>query len=359
MQTPLFVRPLTADERATLETGLRSPSAFTVRRCQRLLARAEGQSPTTMAHALRCTDQTVRNALHAFHQRGLTVLQPLSSRPPPLHDLRRWGLRVSPGVVTSESADVRQAYQRVDPPASRRGQWRRGPDAALSQRRNHAPRLASVAGVLEAGQALDHQPRSSLGSKKLGWQTEREEVCLQFGERGRGIRAKTTPERALLPPRVEVLAACVPLIERRRSECLGGEGASPGRSGCDPRDGATANQSGGGHFAACRAPLMRAMRAEKLLQLIIGAWPSGHALTRQETRPVAWRDLMALSPGRGERARLGPGVGHGAEQAAQALLHRCLIVLGCVGQHGVGPRPPAIAPAESGPYVSGGSPPPG
>ena len=81
MQTPLCVRPLTADERATLETGLRSPSAFTVRRCQMLLASAEGQSTPTIAHALRCTDQTVRNALQAFHQRGLPVLQPLSSRP--------------------------------------------------------------------------------------------------------------------------------------------------------------------------------------------------------------------------------------------------------------------------------------
>ena len=81
MQTPLFVRPLTADERATLETGLRSPSAFTVRRCQILLASAEGQSTTTIARDLRCTDQTVRNTIHAFHQRGLTVLQPLSSRP--------------------------------------------------------------------------------------------------------------------------------------------------------------------------------------------------------------------------------------------------------------------------------------
>ena len=79
MQTPLFVRPLTADERATLETGLRSPSAFTVRRCQMLLASAEGQSTTTIAHALRCTDQTVRNALHAFHQRGLAVLAEVES----------------------------------------------------------------------------------------------------------------------------------------------------------------------------------------------------------------------------------------------------------------------------------------
>src|SRR5438094_10193169 len=82
MQTPLFVRPLTADERVTLETGLRSSSAFTVCRCQILLASAEGQSTTTIARDLRCTDQTVRNTIHAFHQRGLTVLQPLSSRPP-------------------------------------------------------------------------------------------------------------------------------------------------------------------------------------------------------------------------------------------------------------------------------------
>src|SRR5438128_12560841 len=81
MQTPLFVRPLTADERATLETGLRSPSAFTVRRGQILFASAAGQSTTTMARHLHCTDQTVRNTMHAFHQRGLAGLQPPSSRP--------------------------------------------------------------------------------------------------------------------------------------------------------------------------------------------------------------------------------------------------------------------------------------
>src|SRR4029450_3719205 len=81
MQTPLFVRPLTADERATLEAGLRSSSAFTVRRCQILLTSAEKQPTTTIARSLHGTDQTVRNAIHAFHQRGLPVLQPLSSRP--------------------------------------------------------------------------------------------------------------------------------------------------------------------------------------------------------------------------------------------------------------------------------------
>jgi hypothetical protein len=54
---------------------------LTVRRCQILLASAEGQSTTTRANDLRCTDQTVRNAIHAFHPRGLTALQPQSSQP--------------------------------------------------------------------------------------------------------------------------------------------------------------------------------------------------------------------------------------------------------------------------------------
>ena len=81
MQTPLFIRPLTAAERDTLEAGLRSAEAFTVRRCQMLLASAEGQHSTTMARNLPCHDQTVRNAIHAFNQRGLRALQPTSSMP--------------------------------------------------------------------------------------------------------------------------------------------------------------------------------------------------------------------------------------------------------------------------------------
>ena len=81
MQAPLFVRPLSSDERATLETGLRSSAGFTVRRCQMLLASAEGQHTTTIARTLRCNDQTVRNAIHTFNAHGLAALQPTSSRP--------------------------------------------------------------------------------------------------------------------------------------------------------------------------------------------------------------------------------------------------------------------------------------
>jgi transposase len=87
MQAPLFVRPLTAEDRATLEAGLRSPSAFTLRRCQMLLASADGQSTPAIARTLRCNDQTVRNAIHDWNERAIQALQPRSSRPHTIHAL--------------------------------------------------------------------------------------------------------------------------------------------------------------------------------------------------------------------------------------------------------------------------------
>src|SRR2546427_4296995 len=81
MQTPFYVRRFTKEERAAIEVGRRSSQGFTVRRCQILLASAQGQSTTTIGRLMGCNDQTVRNAIHDFHQRGLAALQPKSSRP--------------------------------------------------------------------------------------------------------------------------------------------------------------------------------------------------------------------------------------------------------------------------------------
>jgi hypothetical protein len=170
MQTPLCVRPLTADERATLETELRSPSAFTVRRCQILLASAEGQPTSTIARALRCTDQTVRNTIHAFHQRGLAGLQPLSSRPHTtatifdaatceslralLHQSPRtfgqptslWTLQLAaevsfaqgltPRLVSDET--IRLALRRLGVAWKRAKHWITSPDPAYARKKNGA-----------------------------------------------------------------------------------------------------------------------------------------------------------------------------------------------------------------------------
>jgi transposase len=81
MRTPVFVRPLTDTERDTLTAGLRSSDAFTLRRCQILLASMRGERVPQIAAHLGCDDQTVRNAIHAFNCSGLDVLSEGSSRP--------------------------------------------------------------------------------------------------------------------------------------------------------------------------------------------------------------------------------------------------------------------------------------
>jgi len=82
MKRPFFVRPLSDAERKTLEAGLRSPDAFTLRRCQILLASADGQNAYQIARNLGCNPQTVRNAIHKFNQEGLSeALKRGSNRP--------------------------------------------------------------------------------------------------------------------------------------------------------------------------------------------------------------------------------------------------------------------------------------
>ena len=76
-----FVRTLTSAERQALQQGLRSADAFRLRRCQILLASADGQAPARIARALGCTPATVRNTIHAFAAEGLACLQEKSSRP--------------------------------------------------------------------------------------------------------------------------------------------------------------------------------------------------------------------------------------------------------------------------------------
>jgi transposase len=65
---------------------LRSPDAFTLRRCQILLASNRGQNAYQIAHQLGCNPQTARNAIHAFNQKGLPeALQPASKHPHTVH----------------------------------------------------------------------------------------------------------------------------------------------------------------------------------------------------------------------------------------------------------------------------------
>ena len=85
MRPPIFVQELTEDERLQLEAGLRSASAFVLRRSQIVLSSSRGERAPAIAQALGCNDETVRDVIRAFNEGGIEVLTRRSSRPHQLH----------------------------------------------------------------------------------------------------------------------------------------------------------------------------------------------------------------------------------------------------------------------------------
>jgi len=72
----LYVRDLTNEEREVIKAGLRSSSAFTVRRCQILLmSNDEHLKPKEISQRLHWSDQCARDAIRAFTQEGLACIE--------------------------------------------------------------------------------------------------------------------------------------------------------------------------------------------------------------------------------------------------------------------------------------------
>jgi tetratricopeptide (TPR) repeat protein len=74
----LFVRELKYSELEALEKGKNSKNIFSKRRCQILMASAEGKKSSQIAKDLNCSAQTVRNAIAAFNENGLASIQQIT-----------------------------------------------------------------------------------------------------------------------------------------------------------------------------------------------------------------------------------------------------------------------------------------
>jgi transposase len=95
------LRELTADEAARLKAGLHSPKGFTVRRCQILLATANGHAPGQIRAIVGCTTTTVAKVVADFHTRGVTCVHAARGGPAPS---RRGGPRIEerePGITAA------------------------------------------------------------------------------------------------------------------------------------------------------------------------------------------------------------------------------------------------------------------
>jgi Winged helix-turn helix len=215
MRRPIMVRPLLDAERTQVKAGLRSSAAFTVRRCQILLASAAGQTAPQIAAALRGSDQPVRTAIPAFHQHGLASLSPGSARPHPIQPAfpplaaerlrpllprsprafgpptRRWTLdrladgSVAHGLTTTRVSGepVRATLARQGIPGQRATRWSTSPDPQDA----HTPAaVTACAGWRSSPQrgcwAVPMRPGGA------GWPSRRCPPGVPMARRGGGLR---------------------------------------------------------------------------------------------------------------------------------------------------------------------------
>jgi transposase len=169
-QTSVFVRGVTTEERQQLERGRRSAEAFRVRRCQIVLASEYGAGVPRIARQVGCSEQTVRNVVHAFNTQGVACLQRESSRPHTTrerlgsegaqrlqallhqsprtfgHPTSRWTLELAaevsfahgltPQRVSREA--IRTALRRLDVSWQRAKRWITSPDPASARKKKPA-----------------------------------------------------------------------------------------------------------------------------------------------------------------------------------------------------------------------------
>ena len=167
---PVFVRDLTDEERAAVAAGLRSSQAFTVRRCQIILASGRGLNARQIAEVVGCSRTAVHYVLQAFEQRALASLTMRSRRPKSaskildtdaseqlralLHESPRsfakptsvWTLELAAdvcferGITSVRVSDetIRDAITRLGIGWKRAKQWITSPDPAYARKKNDA-----------------------------------------------------------------------------------------------------------------------------------------------------------------------------------------------------------------------------
>lgn len=132
MKRPIFVRPLTDAERRVVNIGLRSPDAFTLRRCQILLASARREQ----VPALGCDERTVRTAIHAFNAAGQSHSPRLVAARTVHAAFDATGAARLPDVLHRRPRDFGHvtSHQPLDAGVGRRNRTRQGTDRDARER---------------------------------------------------------------------------------------------------------------------------------------------------------------------------------------------------------------------------------
>src|SRR3954462_15036624 len=149
-------------------------------------------------------------------------------------------------------------------------------------------------------------------------------IAAEAGAQDPGVEALFQPTSGFAP---------FDRIDRR--QVLGADWGEAGQRRGEDADGAAHDQAGRGDFAAGGAPLMVALGAEELLQVVVGRRQAGNLQVVEQAGAVAVGDLEEAVDGVAQGAAGIPAVAPSVEQAGVAGLD----VIGRLCSSGSGPRP--------------------
>src|SRR3982750_3281649 len=178
--------------------------------------------------------------------------------------------------------------------------------------------------------------------KNLGWQSWLARLLFQGGQVSIRVAAEAGAQGPGLPAVVETLAECGPLLPADPTQLAHGGWAQPRRRGRDQAHLPTEHGGRGGCLAPAGSALVVALRAEQMLEVVVGARQAGHRVTREQPGFVAAGHLAEVPDGVRERPRLAAVTVHGGDEPVKAAPDKAGVLLAPVVQDVGGPVHPAV-----------------
>src|SRR4051794_14445885 len=176
----------------------------------------------------------------------------------------------------------------------------------------------------------------------LGRQSWLARLLFQGGQVGIRVAAEAGAQGSGMPPVVETLAECGPSLPADPTQLARGGWAQPRRRGRDQAHLPTEHGGRGGRLAPACPALVIALRAEQMLEVVVGAPQAGHRVTMEQPGFVAAGHLAEVPDGVGERPRLSAVPVHGRDEPVEAAPDKAGVLLAPVVQDVRGPVHPAV-----------------
>src|SRR3954463_7653864 len=220
------------------------------------------------------------------------------------------------------------------------GPWAPTPGAGSASARCGAHRWPRPQPVCPgAGLLPQRRPAPAFFLDRQSWLAR---LLFQGGQVGIRVAAEAGAQGPGLPPAVETLAECGPSLAADPTQLARGGWAQPRRRGRDQAHLPTEHSGRGGRLAPAGPALVVALRAEQMLEVVVGAWQAGYRVTNEQPGFVAASHLAEVPDGVGERPRLAGGRGRGGDEPVKAAPDKAGVLLASFVQDVRGPVPPAV-----------------